>query len=79
MKGLKFVETLKATFAKMSAGEIVYKTACFNSQVQTIINNTEITKSLQLSKQNILNQIVIWISEQPDGPLNPLTIIILTL
>ena len=37
MKALKFVETLKVTFTKMSDGEIVYKTAYFNSSVQTNI------------------------------------------
>ena len=63
MKGLKFVETLKVTFKKMSDGEIVYKTAYFNSVAQTIINNLEITKSLELSKQQILNKIAVWISE----------------
>ena len=63
MKGLKFVETLKVTLKKMTDGEIVYKTAYFNSQVQTIINNLEITKSLQVSKQNILNKTSQWISE----------------
>ena len=63
MKGLKFVETLKVTFTKMSDGEIVYKTAYFNSSVQTIINNTEIDESLQVSKQDILNKIAVWISE----------------
>ena len=63
MKGLKFVETLKLTFKKMSDGEIVYKTAYFNSAAQIIINNLEITKSLELSKQQILNKTAIWISE----------------
>ena len=63
MKGLKFVETFKVTFTKMSDGEIVYKTAYFNSSVQTVINNTEIDKSLQVSKQDILNKISVWISE----------------
>ena len=63
MKGLKFVETLKVTFTKMSNGEIVYKTAYFNSPAQTIINNTEIDKSLEVSKQGILNKIAVWISE----------------
>ena len=72
MKGLKFVETLKVTFTKMPDEEIVYKTAYFNSSVQTIINNTEIDESLQVSKQNILNKIGV-----PVGQLNPLTIIIL--
>ena len=63
MKGLKYVETLKVTFSKMSGGEIVIKTAYFNSKVQTIINHTEINEALQMSKQNILNQISQWISE----------------
>ena len=42
MKGLKFVETLKVTFTKMLDGEIVYKTAYFNSSTQIIINNLDI-------------------------------------
>ena len=63
MKGLKFVETLRVTFTKISDSEIVYKTAYFNSVAQTIINNLEITKSLQLSKQQILNKIAQWISQ----------------
>ena len=63
MKGLKFAETLKVTFKKLSNKEIVYKTAYFNSKPQTIINNTEIPKSLQLSEQQILNLVAVWISE----------------
>ena len=63
MKGLKFVETIKVTFTKMSNGEIVYKTAYFNSPAQTIINNAEIDKCLEVSKQDILNKIAVWISE----------------
>ena len=63
MKGLKFVETLKVTFKKLAKDEIVYKTAYFNSKPQTIINKTEINKSLQSSKDNILNMIAQWISE----------------
>ena len=63
MKGLKFVGTLKVTFTKMSHGEIMFKTAYFNSPAQTIINNLEITKSLQSSKQQILNKIAVWNSE----------------
>ena len=59
MKGIKFVETIKVTFTKISDGEIVYKTAYFNSPAQTIINNLEITESLQMSKQNILNKIAV--------------------
>ena len=63
MKGLKYVETLKVTFEKNSDDEIVEKTAYFNSTPQTIINKTEINEALQMSKQNILNQINQWISE----------------
>ena len=63
MKGLKFVETLKITFIKESDGKIVYKTAYFNSPPQTIINDLEIAKSLQVSKQTILNKIAVWMSE----------------
>ena len=63
MKGLKFVETLKVTFTKMSDGKIIYKTAYFNSPPQTIINNPEINESLEVSKQNVLNKIAVWISE----------------
>ena len=63
IKGLKYVETVKVTFNKISDGEIVEKSAYFNSKVQTIINNTEINEALQMSKQNLLNQISQWISE----------------
>ena len=63
MKGLKFVETLRVTFTKMSNGGIIHKTAYFNSKAQTIINNIEIPKALQSSKQQILNMIAQWVSE----------------
>ena len=63
MKGLKFVETFRVTFKKLAKDEIVYKTAYFNSKPQTIINKTEINKSLQSSKDHILNMIAQWISE----------------
>ena len=63
MKGLKFVETLRVTFTKISDSEIVYKTAYFNSPPQTIINDLEIVKSLQVANQFILNKIAQWISE----------------
>ena len=63
MKGLKFIETLKVTFTKMSDGEIMHKTAYFNGPTQTITNDTEITESLKTSKQSILNKIAVWISE----------------
>ena len=63
MKGLKLVETLMVTFKKSADDEIEHKTAYFNSKPQTIINNVEIPKSLQLSKQQILNMIAQWVSE----------------
>ena len=63
MKGLKFVETLKVTFKKLSNGKTVHKTAYFNSKPQTIINNLNITNSLEVSKQQILNMIAQWVSE----------------
>ena len=63
MKGLKFVETLKVTFTKMSGSEAINKTAFFNSKPQTIINNTEIPEALQSSKEQILNFVAQWISE----------------
>ena len=62
-KGLKVVETLKVIFTKMSGGEIIHKSAYFNSKPQTIINNTEIFGSQQLSEQQILNLVAVWISE----------------
>ena len=62
-KGLKFVEILKVTFNKVSNNEIISKTAYFNSKAQTLINNNDITESLNLSEQYILNFISIWISE----------------
>ena len=63
MKGLKFVETLKVVFSKMSGDEIIFKTALFNSTAQTIINQTEIHEALQMSKQGIINKIAQWVSE----------------
>ena len=63
MKGFKYVETLKVTFSKISDGEIVEKSAYFNSTPQTIINQMEITDSLQSTKQLIMNKIAQWISE----------------
>ena len=63
MKGIKFVETLKVTFSKMTGDGIIYKTAYFNSKAQTIINNLEIAESLKVSEQQILNFVAVWISE----------------
>ena len=63
MKGLKYVETLKVTFNKMSDGRTVIKNAYFNSKPQTIINLMEINEALQISEQQILNKIAQWVSE----------------
>ena len=63
MKGLKYAETLKVTFRKISVNMIVEKSAYFNSASQTIINQMEISEALQISEENILNKIAQWISE----------------
>ena len=64
MKGLKFAETLIVTFEKkIGREERLFKTAYFNSQPQTITNDTQIELALSLSKQEILNKIAVWISE----------------
>ena len=64
MTGLKFVETLRVTFEKQTGREEkIMKTAYFNSQPQTITNDTQIELALSLSKQAILNKIAVWISE----------------
>ena len=63
MKGFKYVETLEVTFEKMSDNDIINKTAYFNGDTETIINDNEIVKSLEYSKEHILNIISIWISE----------------
>ena len=63
MKGVKYIETLKVTFNKMSDDEIVFKTAYFNSMAQTIINQIETHEALQISKQRILKLIAQWVSE----------------
>ena len=63
MKGIKFVETLKVTFSKMTGDGIIYKTAFFNSKAQTIINDLDIAESLKVSEQQILNFVAVWVSE----------------
>ena len=49
---LKKKKTLKVTFEKNSGDEMVEKSAYFNSTPQTIINQMEITDSLQLTIEN---------------------------
>ena len=64
MTGVKFIETFKVTFVKQTGNEEkTIKSAYFNSQPQTITNDIDITESLQVSKQQILNKIAQWVSE----------------
>ena len=70
MKGIKFIETLNLTFEKQSGQEKILKSAYCNSQVQTIINETQIELTLKLSKQQILNKIAQWISEGSGWSIN---------
>ena len=63
MKGLKYAETLKVTFEKISSDVIIEKSAYFNSTSQTIINQVGISESLKISSENIINKIAQWISE----------------
>ena len=65
MKGLKFIETLKITLKKQTRREEkTIKSAYFNSIAQTVINKTQIELALKLSKQQILNKVAHWISEE---------------
>ena len=69
MKGIKYIETLKLTFkittvdANKTETKIIFKTAYFNSEAKTIINENEINESIQTSNQEILNGISVWLSE----------------
>ena len=53
MKGLKFIECIKATYTKISNGEMEYKTAYFFSSPNIILNHLDVEKSLQLSQNHI--------------------------
>ena len=63
MKGLKFNETLKITFEKQNGDNLIEKEAYFNAKPQTVTNETEIAKLLQITQQQIVNMIQQWISE----------------
>ena len=62
IKGFKCVETLKVTFVKKKDDDID-KTAYFNSRARIVINPNDFLPSLQLSQQQILNGIGVWLSE----------------
>lgn len=58
MKGFKFNETLKVTFEKQTGeNQTTIKPAYFNSNTQTIINDDDVSETLQTIKQEILNSI----------------------
>ena len=61
-KGFKFIETLKVTFMKMKDSDYIYKSAYFNSQAQIVMNRNDISSSLELAQQQIMNQIGAWLS-----------------
>ena len=69
MKGYKFIETLEVTFEKETStpktGECknIYKTAFFNGKAKTITKASEIESELNMSQQEILNTVDIWVSE----------------
>ena len=63
MKGVKFTETLKVTFKKMSDDEMIFKNAYFSGTAQTVVNETQINDALSHSQQIILNKIAQWVSE----------------
>ena len=60
MKGIKHIETSKLTFKKTTIDadknepKIIFKTAYFNSEAKTVINENEINESIQTSNQEIL-------------------------
>ena len=62
-KGFKFVNTLKVTFVKRKDDGNIYKPAYFNGRAQIVINPNDFIPSLQLSQQQILNGIAVWLSE----------------
>ena len=62
-KGFKFVETLKVTFMKRKDDENIHKSAYFYSRAEIIIKPNDFMPRLQLSQQQILNGIAVWLSE----------------
>ena len=69
MKEFKFIETLKATFEKVTFDSktgkriSIYKTAFFNCKAKTITKASDIEHELNVSRQEILNVIDTWVSE----------------
>ena len=69
MKGFKFIETLEVTFEKDTIDSktgkhvSIYKTAFFNGKAKTITKPNDIEPELNMSRQEILNVIDKWVSE----------------
>ena len=69
MKGFKFIETLKVTFEKETIDSktgkrvSIYKTAFFNGKAKTITKANDTEHALSMSRQEILNVIDKWVSE----------------
>ena len=57
------METLNVIFVKRKDDNNIYKPAYFNSQAQIVINPNDFLISLQVSQQQILNGIGVWMSE----------------
>ena len=71
-KGFKFLETFKVTFMKRKDDENIYKPAYFNSRAEIIINPNDFMPGLQLSQQQILNGIAVWLSEESGWTISSL-------
>ena len=63
MKGLKATITLKITFEKQKEGEVITKTAFFNSKTNVILNKDNVSEMQQNASNQIINKIGNWLSE----------------
>ena len=55
MKGLKATVTLKITFEKQKEGEVITKTAFFNSKTNVILNKDDVSEMQQNASNQIIN------------------------
>ena len=63
MRGFKFSEVLKITLEKLDGDELIVKTAYFYGRPQTVTNEMEIAKLLQITQEQIVNKIQKFIAE----------------
>ena len=66
LKGFKYIETLKITLQKRLEslnGEVITKSAFFNSKTKTLINEMEINEVLRSSREELVKAIAQWLSE----------------